>query len=71
MFDYLRIILGARRDRWNERGASAVEYGLLIAGIAALIVVVVFAFGGMVLHGLFESTCDKVGTSTGTGCAHP
>ncbi|HEX3223804.1 MAG TPA: Flp family type IVb pilin, partial [Nocardioides sp.] len=30
----------------DERGASAVEYGLLIAGIAALIVVVVFAFGG-------------------------
>ena len=30
----------------DERGASAVEYGLLIAGIAAMIVVVVFAFGG-------------------------
>ena len=38
----------------DERGASAVEYGLLIAGIAALIVVVVFAFGGNLkahLHG--------------------
>ncbi|MGZ4464237.1 MAG: Flp family type IVb pilin, partial [Nocardioides sp.] len=32
----------------DERGASAVEYGLLIAGIAALIVVVVFAFGGKI-----------------------
>ena len=35
---------GSRRR--DERGASAVEYGLLIAGIAAMIVVAVFAFGG-------------------------
>ena len=44
MLDYLRIMIAARTAD-NERGASAVEYGLLIAGIAALIVVVVFAFG--------------------------
>ena len=44
MLDYLRIMLAARTAN-SERGASAVEYGLLIAGIAALIVVVVFAFG--------------------------
>ena len=29
----------------DERGASAVEYGLLVAAIAAIIVVVVFALG--------------------------
>ena len=46
MLDYLRIMLNARIAKMDERGASAVEYGLLIAGIAALIVVVVFAFGG-------------------------
>ena len=46
MLDYLRIMLDARSAKMDERGASAVEYGLLIAGIAALIVVVVFAFGG-------------------------
>ena len=45
MLDYLRIMLAARTEKMSERGASAVEYGLLIAGIAALIVVVVFAFG--------------------------
>ena len=39
----------------DERGASAVEYGLLIAGIAALIVVVVFDFGG-VLKNVFSKT---------------
>jgi pilus assembly protein Flp/PilA len=70
MLDYLRILLDARRARVDERGASAVEYGLLIAGIAAIIIVSVFAFGGAVLHNLFENTCDTVGSSTGHACTH-
>ena len=45
MLDYLRTIVAIHLAKRDERGASAVEYGLLIAGIAALIVVVVFAFG--------------------------
>ena len=53
MLDYLRIMLAARTAKIDERGASAVEYGLLIAGIAALIVVVVFAFGDN-LTGIFD-----------------
>jgi pilus assembly protein Flp/PilA len=65
MFDYLRILLSARLARHDQRGASAVEYGLLIAGIAAIIALAVYAFGGMVLNGLFLSTCDKVGASVG------
>lgn len=65
MVDYVRIMLGARRARMEERGASAVEYGLLIAGIAALIVVVVFAFGGS-LKGIFTTTCSKVTASATT-----
>jgi pilus assembly protein Flp/PilA len=48
VLDYLRIVMNARLAKMDERGASAVEYGLLIAGIAALIVVVVFAFGGVI-----------------------
>ena len=47
MLDYLRIMLNAQKAKMDERGASAVEYGLLIAGIAALIIVVIFAFGGV------------------------
>ena len=43
-----------------------VEYGLLIAGIAALIVIVVFAFGG-VLKNIFTNTCTSIGTSAGSG----
>ena len=67
MLDYLRIMLDARVAKMYERGASAVEYGLLIAGIAALIVVVVFAFGG-VLKNIFSSTCNSVGASSGQSC---
>ena len=63
MLDYLRIMLNARKAEMDERGASAVEYGLLIAGIAALIVVVVFAFGGA-LQGVFQDTCDSVAGAT-------
>ena len=55
----------ASPTRRNEEGASAVEYGLLIAGIAALIVVVVFAFGGS-LKGIFTDTCSKVTASATT-----
>jgi pilus assembly protein Flp/PilA len=33
------------RDKPQERGASAVEYGLLVSGIAAVVIAGVFAFG--------------------------
>ena len=65
MLDYLRIMLDARIARKDERGASAVEYGLLIAGIAALIVAIVFVFGGK-LKDIFSSTCTSV--NSGTAC---
>ena len=68
MLDYLRIMIDARLAQRDSRGASAVEYGLLIAGIAALIIASVWAFGGMVLNGLFQNTCDSIGSSIGTGC---
>ena len=67
MLDYLRIMLTAQKAKLDERGASAVEYGLLIAGIAALIVAVVFLFGN-VLTNIFKSTCNKVGASGGGNC---
>jgi pilus assembly protein Flp/PilA len=67
MLDYLRIMLDAQRARMDERGASAVEYGLLVAGIAALIVIIVFAFGGVLKH-IFADTCTKVSVSSGGSC---
>jgi pilus assembly protein Flp/PilA len=43
----------------REEGASAVEYGLLVAGIAAIIVVAVFALGTLV-NETFEGTADAI-----------
>jgi pilus assembly protein Flp/PilA len=59
MIKYLKIQLNARLAKMEERGASAVEYGLLIAGIAALIVVAVFALGPFVKDA-FSDTCDAI-----------
>ena len=56
--NYMRNLFNRR----TEDGASAVEYGLLVAGIAALIVVVVFAFGGMIKN-VFKTTCNAINTS--------
>ena len=67
MLDHQRIMLYTRLARMDERGASAVEYGLLMAGIAAVIAVVVYAFGAEDLKGLFQSTCHTVATSAGSG----
>lgn len=47
----------------DSRGASAVEYGLLIAGIAALISVAVFAFANGP-NGLFKETCSELTSKT-------
>jgi pilus assembly protein Flp/PilA len=66
MLDYLRIMLNAQKAKMDERGASAVEYGLLIAGIAALIIIIVFAFGG-VLSNVFSKTCGSVNGSGSAG----
>jgi pilus assembly protein Flp/PilA len=54
--------------RRDEDGASAVEYGLLVTGIAALVVVVVFAFGGVV-KSQFTNTCTSVKNSGVSGAA--
>ncbi|MBA8803975.1 pilus assembly protein Flp/PilA [Nocardioides ginsengisegetis] len=60
--DYLRILLNARFAKMEERGASAVEYGLLIAGIAAVIVAVVIVLGGKI-KGAFTDTCSAISGS--------
>jgi pilus assembly protein Flp/PilA len=48
-----------RKSTPSDEGASAVEYGLLLAAIAAVIVFAVFALGGAVT-GLFKQSCDRV-----------
>jgi pilus assembly protein Flp/PilA len=59
VFEYLRIMINARLAKMDERGASAVEYGLLVAGIAAVIVAIVFLLGGT-LSGVFTKTNDSI-----------
>jgi pilus assembly protein Flp/PilA len=41
--------------RRADRGASAVEYGLFLAGIAAVLATVLFGFGGFI-HQIFEDS---------------
>jgi pilus assembly protein Flp/PilA len=59
MLAYIRKVTQVK----NDEGASAVEYGLLVAAIAALIVIVVFALGGVVKN-VFQNTCDSIATKT-------
>ena len=54
--------------RSNEEGASAVEYGLLVALIAAVIVAAVLVLGG-VDKGAFTDTNSGICSGrTATGC---
>ena len=66
MLAYLRKVSRTTRDR----GASAVEYGLMVAAIAAVIVGVVFGLGTLV-KSAFSKTCSAVATSGTTGGAAP
>ena len=51
--------------RRSDEGAAGVEYGLLVAAIAALIVVVVFALGSLVKDS-FQDTCNGIKTGYGS-----
>jgi pilus assembly protein Flp/PilA len=58
MLAYLRKVSRHARDR----GASAVEYGLMVAAIAAVIVGVVFGLGSLVSNA-FHNTCTSMAAS--------
>lgn len=53
----------ASRARWarqaTDDGASAVEYALLVAAIAAIIILIVFAVG-LMTKAMFQETCDQI-----------
>lgn len=59
MLDYMRIRL--RAIPRTERGASAVEYGLLVALIAIIIIGAVTLLGTN-LKGIFNSSATKIGS---------
>ena len=43
----------------NEQGASAVEYGLIVVAIAALVTIAVFALG-IVVNDTYSGSCDLI-----------
>ncbi|QDG67831.1 Flp family type IVb pilin [Pseudarthrobacter sp. NIBRBAC000502772] len=51
------------RLRSEEKGATAVEYGIMVALIAVVIIVAVSSLGGT-LTGLFESVDTKITPTT-------
>lgn len=51
----------------NEAGASAVEYAILVAAIATVIVAITVIVGYQV-QGLLKMVCDAVATATGKTC---
>jgi len=59
MLGYLRKISTTAKDR----GASAVEYGLLVAAIAAVIVGVVFGLG-QIVKTAFNHTATCISTAS-------
>ena len=60
---------GSACDHRRDCGASAVEYGLLVAAIAAVIVAVVFGLGALVKNALTD-TGDCI-SSNGTSANCP
>jgi pilus assembly protein Flp/PilA len=62
-------MMQARRASRAEDGASSSEYGILVSGIAALIVAMVTLFGGAVSQ-VFDQSCGTISSHvTGSSCA--
>jgi Flp pilus assembly pilin Flp len=59
----MRISLADR----HERGASAAEYAILVSLIAIIILSSVALFGRST-SGLFQKTCESIGSTQGLSC---
>ncbi|MGC5583561.1 Flp family type IVb pilin [Ornithinimicrobium sp. W1665] len=60
-FFYTLATLKARIvESGKERGATAVEYGIMVAAIAAVIVAIVFSIGGR-LQNAFQTVLTALG----------
>ena len=59
----LKLFVKLQNLRKREDGASAVEYGLLVALIAAVIVAAVILFGGFISD-IFTQTCQNIDGGT-------
>ena len=63
MFRSIRPVISEHDDN----GASAVEYGLLVAGIAIVIIAAVFMLGNNIT-GLFNKTSSCISSTTAAPC---
>jgi len=74
MFTHALAFLSATvfqtRNRHEERGATAVEYGLLVALIAAVIIAAVLLLGNNILDG-FKDTNDELNKRPGAPSTAP
>lgn len=59
----LRMYIKAMELKRSVSGATAIEYGLIAAGIAVAIIAVVFALGDDIA-GLFSGIGDKIAEKT-------
>jgi pilus assembly protein Flp/PilA len=46
-------------NRRTDKGAAMVEYGILVAGIAVLVMATVFVLGGAI-NGFFQDVVDQL-----------
>lgn len=63
----MRLWLTSRLNIKSERGATAVEYGLMVALIAAVIIAAV-VFLGQQTRDTFQCTGDAVASRGASGC---
>ncbi|MDF9715917.1 Flp family type IVb pilin [Nocardioides sp. ChNu-153] len=59
MIEFLSILLGAQKSKMDQRGASAVEYGLLVALIAVAIIAAVVLLSGSI-SGIFTKASSSI-----------
>ncbi|MFK5688967.1 Flp family type IVb pilin [Ornithinimicrobium sp. LYQ92] len=64
IFFALATLKARLQDADKERGATAVEYGIMVALIAVVIIAAVLALGGQ-LNDAFEGVGERLGTVGG------
>lgn len=69
-FFTLFALAGDRFEDRKDRGATAVEYGLMVGLIAVAIIVAVVALGGQLTE-MFTSVVEGLGGTVGEGEADP
>lgn len=64
--NYLQALITKRLKNMDERGASAVEYGLLVGAIAVAIIAAVFLLGTKI-KGYFDNTNTTIENQPAAG----